>query len=256
MFVEVIAVGVLGALLYSGAARRVPAVPLALVCAALAGVGASRNAEGSTRLVAVQLPVANARDQLEDGFRHGILDGVPRDGLLLMDQVQISPPNGPWIAGYNWDPGNWIYTHITRRYRTLPMAGAAPSARQCQDGSGAAAPCQVVQGPVTWFTTGAVAGNRWVVMTPLDPSLRLTGKTDLYVAPGGRTARLALRSTSAGTIARTAVSWSAQDGSQLMTPPSALRATRTSGRWTMLDVPVPRGARAGSAAAVVAPGAP
>jgi hypothetical protein len=245
VFFGVIAVGILAALLYSGAARWIPVPILAIVCALGLGAMAARNAEGNTRIVVLLNPLAASRDELSDALHHGLLDTVADDDMLLFDEPQITPPNGFLLSGYGMEMSQWISTLTPRRVRSTTLSQAAPLAGRCPAGSAPDLVCPALPGPLKWFTTGVTDRTRWAMVIPLADST-LKPKSNLYTAHPQRAARLIVRTRDTRRIAGLQTRWSRPKDGQILTPDSGGRIVRQSGDWSLVDVDVPAGVSASS----------
>jgi hypothetical protein len=251
VFFSVVGLSILAALAYTAVARRLPAIPLAAVCALLIAIAAGANAEGNTRLMVAWQPTTQARDDLEDAFRAGVLDEVPADGLLLFDRGQIGYPNGPWFDAIGWSLSQWIYTHTDRSLRTLPVSTGIPLARQCQDATGATKTCAVITGPTYWFTTGTSQRLRWVAVTPIR-ARTFSERDNLYAVRASGRARVAVQSTSIAP-GDAQFTWPRPDGSVIRAAPEASRMVARRDGWTFFDIAVPTGvAAAGGSVALPA----
>ena len=236
VYFSVVGVAVLGALFYAALARKLPTVALTAVCAVLAALTAGMNAEGNTRVMTALRPVAQNRDALEGALRAGVLDAVPGNGTVLADRGQVGEPNGPWLDGVNWSLSQWIDTHTGRDLHALPMYPQAPTALQCQGATGAPGPCAVIAAPASWLTHGSQAGTPWVLLTPVAARSFAAGD-NLYTAPAGGRARLAVRGDTPP-----AISW---NGVAAGRP----RLVARNGGWRIFELDVPPGAPAASGTA-------
>lgn len=143
---------VLGAALGRLARRRWAGLVTAAALAAVGGVLAGINAEGSARVVAYMQPVIRSRDLIEASFQHRVLGDVPTFATVLWDGPEVELPQGPWVgSAINMEA--WTREFVNRPITMRLMMPGVSSATVCSDATGGPAPCAVLKTPTFWLRT-------------------------------------------------------------------------------------------------------
>ena len=160
--------------LRAAAGRSLWAVRLtALAAAGLFGLGAAVTGYSNMRVVALESPVAQSRDLLEDATEKGTFADLPERSTLLFQRRDLE-----------WSTGNWGQSPsaleamlLDRGDRELDGRLVAPDAEFGCEGPGTfpLQDCESLRPTAAWVSVRAWRGGGAVVVAPFVPAPKATG---------------------------------------------------------------------------------